>query len=60
MEERLLTCEDVASYLRLTPKTIRNWVSMGKIPHTKVNGSVRFVRSRIDLWLTEREVREVR
>ena len=60
MSDTLWTYGDLGKYLQLSPKTIRNWVYQGKIPHLKVNGSVRFNKSQIDLWLAERNVGEVK
>lgn len=46
-----MNVDDVAAYLSLSPKTIRNYVSQGLIPHNKVRGILRFKKDRIDLWL---------
>lgn len=36
MNERLLTPEEVARHLAISPKTIRNWLRTGKLPGIKV------------------------
>ncbi|MCC6396870.1 MAG: helix-turn-helix domain-containing protein [Bacteroidetes bacterium] len=43
-----MTANQVASYLGLEAKTIRNWNSDGTIPHKKIGGSPRYLKSEID------------
>src|SRR5690242_16832339 len=50
-DDRLMTADEVAEYLRLKPQTIYVWASDHKIPHRKVNGKPRFLRSEIDAWI---------
>lgn len=47
--------ETVARYLMMSPNTIRQYVSRGRIPYIKVPGSnlVRFLKSQIDDWMME-------
>lgn len=51
--EDLWTVVEVAEFLNLRPKTIRNRVSLGKIPHVKVDGLLRFRPSEIRRWIAE-------
>jgi len=44
----VMTARQVAEYLKLEEKTIRNWTSEGTIPHKKVGGSPRYLKSEID------------
>ena len=49
----ILTLEEVASYLRLTPQTIYKWAQEKRIPAAKLGKEWRFRRSIIDRWLDE-------
>jgi len=53
LENEILTIEDVASYLRLTPQTIYRWAQEKRIPAVKLGKEWRFRRSIIDAWLDE-------
>ena len=50
----LMTVQDVAAYLQLTPETVRRMVRQGELPAIKVNHSYRFRRSMIDEYLHRR------
>ena len=39
---RLLTVNEAAYKLGVSPKTIRNWQHQGKLPYIKLFGAVRF------------------
>jgi len=49
----ILTLEEVASYLRLTPQTIYKWAQEKRIPGAKLGKEWRFRKSIIDRWLDE-------
>jgi nitrogen PTS system EIIA component len=51
LDNDILTIEDVASYLRLTPQTIYRWAQEKRIPAVKLGKEWRFRRSIIDAWL---------
>lgn len=55
-----MTAEEVAKYLNLEIKTIRNWTSEGKIPSVKLGSAVRYKKERIDAWLKSKEKKLVR
>lgn len=42
---------DVATYLSLSPRTIRAYVLQKKIPYIKRNGTILFELSEIDQWV---------
>jgi len=44
----VMTANQVASYLGFEAKTIRNWTSDGTIPHKKIGGSPRYLKTEID------------
>lgn len=52
-ENDILTIEEVASYLRLTPQTIYKWAQEKRIPAAKLGKEWRFRKSIIDSWLDE-------
>jgi excisionase family DNA binding protein len=52
-DNEILTIEDVASYLQLTPQTIYRWAQEKRIPAVKLGKEWRFRRSIIDAWLDE-------
>ncbi|HYJ33783.1 MAG TPA: helix-turn-helix domain-containing protein [Candidatus Binatia bacterium] len=48
----LLTIDDIAAVLKVSPATVRAWRVRGKGPRvTKVGKHVRFRRADFDLWL---------
>lgn len=53
MEKRLFTTEELAHYLGVRPKTVRNWRSSGKIPEEAIVplAGVRYDKEAIDEWI---------
>ena len=47
-DHEILTIEEVAAYLRLTPQTIYKWAQEKRIPAAKLGKEWRFRRSIID------------
>lgn len=54
----ILTLEEVAAYLRLTPQTIYRWAQEKRIPAAKLGKEWRFRRRIIDRWLDEQMLGE--
>jgi len=54
----ILTLEEVAEYLRLTPQTIYKWAQEKRIPAVKLGKEWRFRKSIIDRWLDEQILSE--
>lgn len=54
----LMTLEEVASYLRVTNRTIYRLLKGGSIPATKVGQQWRFDKASIDEWLGQKSVRK--
>ena len=52
VETPWLTVEEVATYLSVSPGTVRNWVSQEYIPHARRGRVLRFHKDRIDNWLS--------
>ena len=50
-EEEVLTLSEIASYLKVSDKTILRMAQAGEIPSAKVSGQWRFLRSFINDWL---------
>lgn len=47
----LMTIEDLSQYLKVTRRTIYDWLKHNKIPAVKLVGQWRFKRDKIDAWL---------
>lgn len=52
---RLLTVDEVATWLQVKPRTIYQWVHEGYIPVIKLGALVRFDQASITAWLKKRE-----
>ena len=52
-DHEILTLEEVAHYLRLTPQTIYKWAQEQRIPAVKLGKEWRFRKSILDRWLDE-------
>jgi excisionase family DNA binding protein len=55
MEKRYLKVEELATYLGLSPETIRAWVKKRQIPFYKLGRAVRFDKHEIDKWLESKK-----
>jgi len=51
--EKIMTLEEVAEYLRVKPQTIYTWAQEKKIPAAKLGKEWRFKKSIIDQWFNE-------
>lgn len=51
----LMTIDELASYLKVTRRTIYEWLKLHKIPAVKLVGQWRFRRDKIDAWLERQE-----
>jgi excisionase family DNA binding protein len=58
MNSGLMTIEDLADYLKVTRRTIYDWLKHNKIPALKLVGQWRFKKDKIDEWLTQHEMNE--
>jgi excisionase family DNA binding protein len=52
----ILTIEEVAAYLRLTPQTIYKWAQEKRIPAVKLGKEWRFRKSILDRWIDDQIV----
>ncbi|GIK61898.1 MAG: hypothetical protein BroJett017_27880 [Ignavibacteriota bacterium] len=55
-----MNAKEVADYLGVGTKTIRNWTSEGKIPSVKIGSAVRYPKERIDNWVKTKEKKSTR
>lgn len=60
MPPEILTIDEVAAYLRLTPQTIYKWAQEKRIPAVKLGKEWRFRRSIIDRWFDEQLLNDSR
>jgi excisionase family DNA binding protein len=51
--DRIMTLEEVAEYLRVKPQTIYTWAQENKIPAAKIGREWRFRKSVIDKWFND-------
>ncbi|MFA7172366.1 MAG: PTS sugar transporter subunit IIA [Kiritimatiellia bacterium] len=49
-----MTIEEVAAYLRVSERTVYDWVSKGELPGGKIGTSWRFRRGDIEQWVNDR------
>ncbi len=52
----LMTIEDLAGYLKVTRRTIYDWLKQNKIPAIKLIGQWRFKKDKIDAWLDNKSL----
>jgi PTS system nitrogen regulatory IIA component len=52
MATDIMTLEEVASYLKVTPQTIYTWAQEKRIPAAKLGKEWRFKKSIIDKWFS--------
>jgi len=52
-DSEVMTLEEVAEYLKLTPQTIYTWAQEKRIPAAKLGKEWRFKKSIIDEWFNQ-------
>ena len=52
--DEIMTLEEVASYLRVSERTVYDWVSRGELPGGKLGTSWRFKRADIENWVSKK------
>jgi len=52
--DKILTIEEVATYLRVSERTVYDWVAKGELPGGKIGTSWRFRRGDIEKWVNDR------
>ena len=56
INNEFMTIEDLADYLKVTRRTIYEWVKHNKIPAVKLIGQWRFRKDKIDAWIETRSL----
>jgi excisionase family DNA binding protein len=56
----LLTLNEAAAYLGISPGTLKNWVSMKRIAYVKVGALTRFRQAALDAYIDAHTVEAVR
>lgn len=51
MQDDILTIEEVASYLRVSERTVYDWAAKGEIPAGKIGTVWRFKKSEVEKWV---------
>lgn len=51
--DSLLTVDDIARILKLSPQTVRNWIDQGYLRATRIGRNVRVTRGEFDRLLEE-------
>ena len=58
IQETLMTIDDLAVYLKVTKRTIYEWLKEKRIPAMKLVGQWRFKKEKIDAWLESQAMQE--
>ncbi len=59
-EDRLLTTEEVAERLRVTPKTVREWIQRGELEAIDAGQGYRIFKRDLDAFIERRRRRKER
>lgn len=51
----VMNINECADYLGLSVNTVKKYVRERTIPHTKLNGNVRFLLTKINKWIEDGE-----
>ncbi len=54
----LMTIDELAMYLKVTRRTIYEWLKQNKIPAVKLVGQWRFRKEKIDAWLENKSIHQ--
>lgn len=54
MENEILTTEEVAKFLKMSPQTIWRWINQGKMPAFKLGGVWRVRKSDLDKMIDKK------
>jgi nitrogen PTS system EIIA component len=55
-EREIMNVREAAEFLGQSEWTLREWVRMRKVPFSKVNGAIKFRKSKLDRWIDRCEV----
>jgi PTS system nitrogen regulatory IIA component len=54
--QTLMTIDDLTDYLKVSRRTIYEWLKHNKIPAIKLVGQWRFQKDKIDYWMEHQSV----
>lgn len=57
MNDDILTKKEVAKYLKISIATINRLMKEKKIPYSKINGRVLFLKKRLIQWIESKKVK---
>src|SRR3989338_5812378 len=57
IEDKIYTLDEVSKYLKLSKSTLYKLSQTGRMPSVKIGKQLRFRKSSIDNWLSEKESR---
>ncbi|MDD5669124.1 MAG: helix-turn-helix domain-containing protein [Candidatus Omnitrophica bacterium] len=55
----LMTIDELSVYLKVSRRTIYDWLKREKIPALKIVGQWRFQKEKIDKWIERVETKDV-
>jgi PTS system nitrogen regulatory IIA component len=59
LPEPLWTVADVAAYLSVSERTVRDWQARRRLPHLRIGGTIRFRPDEVQAWASRFEEAEV-
>lgn len=59
MSSTVLTIEELADYLKLSPETVLLQATQGRLPGRKIADNWRFLKDAIDDWLRSQDTRTI-
>lgn len=54
--EALLTLEEAAAYLKISPGTLKHWIAWKRIEHVKIGNRTRFRQAALDRYIAAQTV----
>jgi len=52
----LYTVDEVAAILKVTPKTVRDWIALRGLPAAKLGKEYRIPKGELESWLNEKKL----
>ena len=52
----IMSISETAEYLGMAEGTLRDWVRMRRVPFSKINGTIKFRRSKLTAWVDLHEI----
>lgn len=58
-DNEIMSIDDVAACLKLSPRTIRNWMAMKKFPYVRIGSKRMVLKASLLAWLKSKEFSNV-